>query len=173
VLGDRYRRRLFCKSRHEHPGFQRWQHNERNDFRRDCDRVCRTLLSDICCARPVADLTHAYPPACRARAEGEGEMIRLPLACACLVAFSLIAEAQSTADVVKRKQDQWMACLKSSFRLYRKQTIDPNAAAERAFLACTTEEDDLRAFSADAGVPRSAFAGLKSATKQVLIEGKN
>jgi hypothetical protein len=99
-------------------------------------------------------------------------MIRLPLVCACLVAFSVIAEAQSTAGVVKRKQDQWMACLKSSFRLNQKQTVDPNAAAEMAFLACTTEEDDLRALSADAGVPRSSFAGLKSAMKQVLIEGK-
>ena len=73
MLADCYCWRLFCKSRHEHPGFQGWQHNERNGFRRDCDRVCRTLLSDICCARPVADLTHARPPACRAGAEGEAQ----------------------------------------------------------------------------------------------------
>lgn len=97
-------------------------------------------------------------------------MIRLPLACAYLIAFSLMAEAQSTASLVKRKQDQWMTCLKDSFRISRKQNADPNLAAEMAFQACTTEEQDLWAFSAAAGVPREAFAGLKSATKRVLIE---
>jgi len=66
-----YRRRLFCKPYLEHPGFQRWQHNKRNGFGRDCDRVCLTLLSDICCARPIADLTHTHPPAGRAGAEGD------------------------------------------------------------------------------------------------------
>src|SRR6476659_4781998 len=66
-----YRRRLFCKPCLEHPGFQRWQHNKRNGFGRDGDRVCLTLLSDICCARTVADLTHTHPPAGRSGAEGE------------------------------------------------------------------------------------------------------
>jgi hypothetical protein len=82
------------------------------------------------------------------------------------------ASAQSVAGSVKRVQDRWMQCLKSSFQINRKQTPDPNAAAEMAFQACATEEDELWTMSAAVGVPRSSFAGLKSATKQVLIEGK-
>jgi hypothetical protein len=90
------------------------------------------------------------------------------------VAVSLVAVlvSQAVAQEIKPLQDRWEKCLKSSFRVNRKQTPDPNLAAERALQACSTEEDELWAVSADAGVPRSAFAHLKSAMKQVLIEGK-
>ncbi len=97
----------------------------------------------------------------------------------CSIAISIViallgdaASAQSVAGTVKRVQDRWMQCLKSSFQINRKQTADPNAAAELAFGACATEEDELWTMSAANGVPRSSFAGLKSAMKQVLIEGK-
>src|SRR5438132_1285923 len=66
-------------------------------------------------------------------------MKRLWLAGALLIAFTFVVEAQSTSNVVKRKQDQWMSCLKGSFRVNRKQTVDPNLAAEMAFRACSTE----------------------------------
>lgn len=80
--------------------------------------------------------------------------------------------AQSIAENVKRAQDRWMKCLQSSYRINRRQQPDPNAAAEMAFQACTTEEDFVWTMSSAVGVPRSGFAGLKAATKQVLIEGK-
>jgi hypothetical protein len=82
------------------------------------------------------------------------------------------AAAQSTSDTIKRVQDHWMRCLKSSFQIHRKRTPDPNAAAEMAFRACATEEEELWSISAAAGVPRTSFNHLKTAVKQVLIEGK-
>ena len=97
------------------------------------------------------------------------------MAKAFVVAVSLAAVLISQAvdaQQIKPLQDRWERCLKSSFRVNHKQTPDPNLAAERALQACSTEEDELWAVSADAGVPRSAFAHLKSAMKQVLIEGK-
>jgi hypothetical protein len=88
-----------------------------------------------------------------------------------LVALTGGASAQTTSGTIKRIQDRWMQCLKSSFQINRKQVADPNAAAELAFGACATEEEELWSMSANSGVPRSSFAGLKSAMKQVLIEG--
>jgi hypothetical protein len=65
-----------------------------------------------------------------------------------------------------------MQCLKSSFKIYTKERTDPSLAAENAFKACSTEEDELWQVSASAGVPRSSFAHLKSAVKQILVQGK-
>jgi len=92
-----------------------------------------------------------------------------------LVMLSLLtgsASGQSTADIVKRKQDAWMRCLRESYGVNRKRTPDRSAAMEMAFQACGTEEDDLWAYSAQSGMPRSSFLALKSATKQVILEGK-
>lgn len=86
----------------------------------------------------------------------------------CVLGSTAIAQ---TGDLVKNRQDRWMKCLKQSFKSGRQSTRDANAAAEMAFSACKTEEDDLWELSAASGVPRNAFTGLKSATKQVLIEG--
>lgn len=82
------------------------------------------------------------------------------------------AVAQSTGDLTKTMQDRWMRCLKASYQVRKRETRDQNAAAEMALQACSTEEDELWTYSAQAGVPRSAFIHLKAATKQVLIEGK-
>ncbi len=96
----------------------------------------------------------------------------------CSIAFSIVvallgdASPQSVAGTVKRVQDRWTQCLKSSFQINRKHTADPNAAAELAFGACATEEDELWTMPAANGTPRSSFAHSKSAMKQVLIEGK-
>jgi hypothetical protein len=82
------------------------------------------------------------------------------------------AVAQSTGDLTKTMQGRWMRCLKASYQVRKKETRDQNAAAEMALQACTTEGDELWTYSAQAGVPRSAFVHLRAATKQVLIEGK-
>ena len=86
--------------------------------------------------------------------------------------LTICVSAQTTPDIVKRKQNAWMRCLKESYGVNRKQTSDRNAAMEMAFRACVTEENDLWAYSAQAGVPRSSFLALKSATKEIILEGK-
>lgn len=82
------------------------------------------------------------------------------------------ALAESETDTTARLQDRWMRCLKESYQVNVKQTPDRNAAAEMAFRACSTEEDELRAWSVELGVPQTYFVQLKSATKRVLIDGK-
>ena len=98
--------------------------------------------------------------------------VRLVLSFPFLLALTVCVSAQTATDIVKRKQDAWMRCLKESYGVNRKRTPDRNAAMEMAFQACATEEDDLWAYSAQSGVPRSSFMALKSATKQVILEGK-
>ena len=99
-------------------------------------------------------------------------MMRTILALCLLAGLAASASAQSTADIVKRKQDAWMCCLKESYGVNHKHNPDRNAAMEMAFRACTTEEDDLWNYSAQSGVPRSSFMSLKSEIKQVILEGK-
>jgi hypothetical protein len=99
-------------------------------------------------------------------------MMRTILALCLLAGLAASASAQSTADIVKRKQDAWMRCLKESYGVNHKHNPDRNAAMEMAFRACTTEEDDLWNYSAQSGVPRSSFMSLKSEIKQVILEGK-
>ena len=87
------------------------------------------------------------------------------------IAMVLFASgAFSQESLVKRRQDEWMKCLRASYAIQSKETRDKNLAAERSFQSCSTEEDALRAQSI--GVPASSFASLKSATKQMIIEGK-
>jgi hypothetical protein len=93
-------------------------------------------------------------------------------ALSCAIAMTSGAAAQSTSGTVKRIQDHWMQCLRASFQINRKKIPDLNLAVEKAFQACATEEEELWTFSAANGVPRDSFAHLKSAVKQVLIEGK-
>jgi hypothetical protein len=76
------------------------------------------------------------------------------------------------AGITKRLQDEWMTCLKSSFKVTSTQTADRNAAAEMSFHACASEENALSSYSAGLGAPRSMFAYLKSQTKQVLMAGQ-
>ena len=91
-----------------------------------------------------------------------------------VVAISMLlitTAAFGQESLVKRRQDDWMKCLRASYRIQVGETRDKNLAAERAFQACTTEEDALKTQSGPL-VPASSFASLKSAMKQVLIEAK-
>lgn len=94
--------------------------------------------------------------------------------CLAALAFLIILNndlaAQSTEGTVKRIQDRWMQCLKTSFQIAHKRTAD--AAAETAFKSCATEVDELWSYSEASGVPKSSLVHLKSAMKQALIEGK-
>lgn len=76
------------------------------------------------------------------------------------------------ARITKQLQDQWMTCLKSSFKVTSIQTPDRNVAAEMSFQACVSEENALSSYSAERGTPPSLFAYLKSQTKQVLMNGQ-
>ena len=77
------------------------------------------------------------------------------------------ARAEKTS-ITRRLQNNWDRCLEQSYRVTRTQTPDKNAAAEMAFQACSSEEQDL--------VSASGYAGqllqphLRSETKHVLIE---
>ncbi len=88
------------------------------------------------------------------------------------VVAALLANSAYGQSIIKQRQDAWMRCLKESYNINRKRNPDRNAAMEMAFRACQTEEDDLWVHSAQSGVPRSSFMSLKSATKQVIMEGK-
>jgi hypothetical protein len=77
--------------------------------------------------------------------------------------------SDKVAQITKRLEDAWMACLKSSFQVTSTETRDKNQAAEMAFSSCKTEEDALWTDAAEVGTPPSMFAYLKSQAKQVLL----
>jgi hypothetical protein len=83
---------------------------------------------------------------------------------------ALAAQRVDQGTIVKRRQDEWMRCLKETYGESRKKKMEKNAAAELALAACASEEQSLAALSAEAGVPPSSFTHLKAQTKKVLIE---
>jgi len=76
---------------------------------------------------------------------------------------------QDVEKITAQLQSVWDRCLTTSFKITSTETPDKNEAAEMAFAACQTEQDDLTS------VPNSysdlLFPHLKAATKEVLIEG--
>jgi len=86
-----------------------------------------------------------------------------------IVLIAVSGAAFSQESVIKKRQDDWTRCLKSSFAIQKTETRDKNLAAERSFQACASEEDALRT---EAPVPADSFAHLKAETKKVLMEGK-
>lgn len=79
---------------------------------------------------------------------------------------SQVITAPDTTAVTRKLQNAWHRCLEQSYRTTRTQTPDKNAAAEMAFHACSSEEQDL------ASLPYSAMLmpHEKAETKHVLIE---
>ncbi|WP_284258487.1 hypothetical protein [Acidocella aquatica] len=71
-----------------------------------------------------------------------------------------------TATITRTLQDNWNQCLNQSYPIEAAQTPDKNEAAEMAFQACQSEQDDLTS------IPYSnlIFPHLKAETKQVLIQ---
>jgi hypothetical protein len=63
-------------------------------------------------------------------------------------------------------ENHWTQCVNQSFQITRTQTPDKNAAAEMAFQACYSEEQDL------ASLPFAALLmpHLRAEAKRVLIE---
>ena len=68
--------------------------------------------------------------------------------------------------IAKQLQNHWTQCLTQSYNVTRTQTPDKNAAAEMAFQACSSEEEDY------ASLPSASFIipHLRAEAKRVLIE---
>lgn len=79
--------------------------------------------------------------------------------------------APDTTNVTRKLQNHWSQCLEQSYRTARTKTPDKNAAAEMAFAACASEEQDLASFI-NAQIPPaySPMPHLKAETKRVLID---
>jgi hypothetical protein len=80
--------------------------------------------------------------------------------------------AQSTPDLIKSTQEEWLRCLKDAYPSYARKTPSQNYAAEMTFGACSAYEEKLWAFSSETGVSRSAFEKLKANTKKSFIGAK-
>lgn len=76
------------------------------------------------------------------------------------------APSPDVGAISAQLQNAWGRCLNQSYQFTSTQTPDKNAAAEMAFLDCSSEEQDL------ASLPYSALLmpHLKAETKHVLIE---
>jgi hypothetical protein len=79
--------------------------------------------------------------------------------------------APDTTNVTRKLQNHWDQCLNQSYRSDRASTLDKNAAAEMAFAACASEEQDLTSFVNMRIPPEySPMPHLRAETKRVLIE---
>jgi hypothetical protein len=80
--------------------------------------------------------------------------------------------APDTTNVTRKLQNHWNQCLEQSFRTSRARTPDKNVAAEIAFAACESEEQDLASFLNVSIPPQfSPMPHLKAETKRILVEG--
>lgn len=81
------------------------------------------------------------------------------------------AGAPDTTNVTRKLQNHWSECLEQSYRTARRKTPDKNEAAEMAFAACASEEQDLASF-VNMGIPPqfSPMPHLKAETKRLLVE---
>jgi hypothetical protein len=79
--------------------------------------------------------------------------------------------APDTTNVTRKLQNHWSRCLQQSYQEARAKTSDKNAAAETAFQACASEEQDLASFT-QTQIPHapSPMPALRAGVKQQLIE---
>lgn len=95
------------------------------------------------------------------------------LACSAGMTFAAAPGAsESTEDLIKSTQEEWLRCLKDAYPFYAKKTPSANYAAEMTFGACAAHEEKLWAFSSEAGISRSAFEKQKAVTKKSLMGAK-
>lgn len=73
----------------------------------------------------------------------------------------------NTASVSQKLLHAWVDCVRASYRIDVASIPDKNEAAERAFLACQSEEADFRTSSGASG--EMLFPHLKSQVKVVVI----
>jgi hypothetical protein len=66
-------------------------------------------------------------------------------------------------------QKDWERCVDASYQVIQKQTADKNAAAERAFASCATEEDQMNSLY-DPAINAMVMSHFKAEAKHLLIE---
>jgi hypothetical protein len=66
-------------------------------------------------------------------------------------------------------QKDWERCVNASYRVIQQQTADKNAAAERAFASCATEEDQMNSLY-DPDINAMVMPHFKAEAKRLLIE---
>jgi len=71
--------------------------------------------------------------------------------------------------ISKQFQNDWERCVDASYQVTRQQTADKNAAAERAFASCATEEDQMNSLY-DPAINAMVMPHFKAEAKRVLIE---
>jgi len=66
-------------------------------------------------------------------------------------------------------QKDWERCVDASYQVIQQQTADKNAAAERAFASCATEEDQMTSLY-DPAINAMVMPHFKAEAKRLLIE---
>jgi hypothetical protein len=71
--------------------------------------------------------------------------------------------------ISRQFQKNWERCVDASYQVIQKQMADKNAAAERAFASCATEEDQMNSLS-DPAINAMVMPHFKAEAKRLLIE---
>lgn len=71
--------------------------------------------------------------------------------------------------ISRQFQRDWERCVDASYQVTQQQTADKNAAAERAFASCTTEEDQMNSLY-DPAINAMVMPHFKAEAKHLLIE---
>jgi hypothetical protein len=66
-------------------------------------------------------------------------------------------------------QKDWERCVDASYQVIQQQTADKNAAAERAFASCATEEDQMNSLY-DPAINAMVMPHFKAEAKRLLVE---
>lgn len=86
-----------------------------------------------------------------------------------LLVVLLLSSAPSFAGgLVQERENNWTQCLWASFASQKRETHDKNLAAERAFAARKTEEEELLSIEGTA----LFFPHLKTEVKRMLVKGE-
>ena len=81
-----------------------------------------------------------------------------------------VPNGSSWLEISDRLVHDWNKCVTSSYQQALEHLSDKNAAAETAFAACRTEEDEEVELSSEHVIPMGGWLHYKSQAKVVLIE---
>jgi hypothetical protein len=71
--------------------------------------------------------------------------------------------------VSQQFQKDWARCVDASYQVIQQQRADKNAAGERAFASCATEEDQMNSVY-DPAINAMVMPHFKAEAKRLLIE---
>jgi hypothetical protein len=97
----------------------------------------------------------------------------------CVISLAGCAPSPTSSDtsamdarkmaISQQFQKDWERCVDASYQVTQQQTADKNAAAERAFASCATEEDQINSLY-DPAINAMVMPHFKAEAKRVLIE---